>query len=209
MLVAGLTGSSGAGKGVVASLFLKYGVKSIDTDLVYREITYPASPCLNELVSAFSPSILLPDGNLDRRKLASIVFSDKDKLDVLNGIAHRHILAETEKRLAALEKAGCRIALVDAPVLFESGFDKKCDVVVCVVAKRDARLRRIVERDGITRKAAEERLRNMQKNSFYTQKSDFVIKNDGSLDELEERVKETFSALDSLAESKAARGKLK
>ena len=195
MLKIGLTGPSGAGKGEVCSLFAKLGVPSIDTDRVYREIAVKGSPCLDELVSFFSKDVLKEDGSLDRKKLALAVFSDREKLAALNSITHKYILKETEKRLEKLEKDGYKAAIVDAPVLFESGWDKNCDVVISVVANKDTRVKRIRLRDGITEKAALQRLNSMHNSSFYVSKSDIVIKNDSTPRELEKKVKEAYSRL--------------
>ena len=92
MIVIGLTGGSGVGKGCVCQKFLKYNVPAIDTDKTSRSVCDPGMPCLNELVSCFGHSILNPDGILNRKELASIAFSDKEKHEQLNKISHYYIL---------------------------------------------------------------------------------------------------------------------
>ena len=195
MLVIGLTGPSGAGKGEVASLFGKLGVPSVDTDLASRETSGKGSPCLDELVRVFSPDILKADGTLDRKKLASIVFNDREKLAILNGITHKYILEYTNARLAGFEKDGCRAAIVDAPLLFEAGWDKNCDITVGVTANKETRIKRIRKRDGITRKQALERLKNQHNSSYYVSKCTYSLKNDGNVAELEKKVRALYSSV--------------
>ena len=99
MLIVGLTGPSGAGKGTVASLFARYGVPSVDTDAVYHDLLVPPSACLDELRERFSEGILFSDGTLNRGALAFLVFSrghEKDRAD-LNRITHRHVLDEARR----------------------------------------------------------------------------------------------------------------
>jgi len=93
MIVLGLTGGMGAGKGYVAGVFAEYGVQSIDTDQVSRQVCQPGQPCLAQLTEAFGEEILLEDGSLNRKKLAEIAFADADSTALLNQITHKHILA--------------------------------------------------------------------------------------------------------------------
>lgn len=184
MIVIGLTGGSGSGKGCVCKSFLRYGINAIDTDKTSREVCEKGKPCLNELVASFGDSILFEDGTLNRASLASIAFSDSDKLAVLNKITHYHILNEVRVWLDTQKRQGCRAAIVDAPLLFESGFDKECDVIVAVTAPREERIKRLLLRDGITRDAIELRLSKQHPDEFYTERSDFTITNNGSLEDV-------------------------
>ena len=98
MLVIGLTGPSGSGKGWISNLLSRYGIPAIDTDAVYHDLLIPPSPCLSELVENFGEGII-KDGRLNRQALASIVFSDSAKLKMLNEITHKYILKETDDML--------------------------------------------------------------------------------------------------------------
>ena len=98
-----------------------------------------------------------------------------------------------------MEDKGCVAAIVDAPLLFESGFDKECDVIVAVVADRQKRIERILERDNITLEMAELRLSKQQEDSFYTDKADYVIENNGALDLLDRQVESIYNSLTSNA----------
>ncbi len=194
MKIIGITGGSGAGKGEVSHCFLSAGIRSLDTDKVSRAVCEPGKPCLAELSDCFGTDILRADGSLDRHYLASLVFGEPDetkraeKLAALNRITHAHILAEVEKWLAEREKEGDAFAVIDAPQLFESGFDKKCDYTIGVVADEDVRLRRIVARDGITKEAAQERLRAQKPNEFFEKNCGFIVVNNSGLEALDGQV---------------------
>lgn len=184
MKIIGLTGGSGAGKGIVSAVFAEKGIPVLDCDKVSREVTSKGSPCLTELSAAFGEDILNPDGTLNRPSLAEKAFSDRDRLTLLNSITHRHILSRCEDWLRERESEGNAAAVLDAPQLFESGFDKRCDIIVSVVAQEDIRLERIVRRDGISEEKARGRLRNQYPDSFFIEKSHYVLENNGSPEQL-------------------------
>ena len=144
MKIIGLCGGSGSGKSVVGAEFQKRGFIVIDTDKVYRNLTENKSHCLDALVCEFGGEILTPFGTLDRAKLRDVVFSDKEKLSLLNEITHKFILAEVRDIISKSVSLGVRGAVVDAPLLYESGFDKECHIVVAVTASRDLRISRIM-----------------------------------------------------------------
>lgn len=184
MLIVGLTGPSGAGKGVVASLLAGYGIPSIDTDKVYHDLLIPPSACLDELTARFGAEILSPDGALNRGALAALVFSPGHGEDLadLNAIAHRHILNQTRQLLAVHEAEGAVAVLVDAPQLFESGFDRECGFILSVLAPYELRLARIIERDGLSEERARARLDASHSDEFFRDRSDAVIFNGDSMD---------------------------
>ena len=192
--VIGLTGGSGAGKGEVSLCFLSHGIKSLDTDKVSRYVCEPGKPCLAELAEEFGSQIITPDGTLDRRGLAHLVFNEPDeklradKLAALNRITHRHIIAEINDWLKARAEAGDTLAVIDAPQLFESGFDKHCDFIIGVIADYVVRIRRIVSRDNISHESAEKRLSSQKSDDFFIKNCDFIVYNDGGLEALEGQV---------------------
>ncbi len=180
MKIIGLCGSSGSGKGYVSMLFTKYGVLSIDTDRLYRETTTKkGSECLSELTNEFGASILTEDGALYRPKLAEIVFSDREKLNKLNQITHKHIKKDTLALLAQYKDEGARAVIIDAPVLFESGFDKMCDFTICVTSPTERKIDRIMTRDQITREQALARLNSQKSDSELIALSTYQIDNSG------------------------------
>lgn len=193
MKVIGLCGGSGSGKGETSRIFSELGFAVIDTDLVYRELTSGNSECTEALRREFGDEVISPSGALDRRALAALVFrgdgADARRLR-LNEIAHRYILAETRRRLSLYKADGYPCSVVDAPVLFESGFDKECDVIVSVVADKNIRLSRITARDNISLEAAEERIASQLKDEEIISRSDFVIRNNGDFSELSRQVVE-------------------
>ena len=191
MLTIGLTGPSGAGKGVVSALFAQFGVPSIDTDAVYHDLLVPPSACLDELAATFGESILAADGTLDRPSLAAIVFAPGHEADLqaLNRITHRHVLDEARRQLAAYRDRGMAAVLVDAPQLFESGFDAECDFVLAVLAPREARMARIMARDGLDEARAAARMNAQKSDEFFCKHADAVLVNCGKVENLETDVR--------------------
>ena len=190
MLTIGLTGQSGAGKGEFSRVFSLYdGVRIIDTDKTAREVVEKGKPCLAELCEYFGEEILTPDGELDRRKLASIAFSDKEKHQKLNQITHFHIMKEIKAWLSDAEKEGAKIAIIDAPLLFESSADSLCDITLGIIAPYRTRLKRIIKRDGIDKKSARLRLDAQPKDKFFKEKCTYIIANGGNLNSLMKKAK--------------------
>lgn len=177
MLTIGLTGGSGAGKGYVAALFAQNGIPALDTDLVSRQVCAPGQPCTRELAKAFGSGILASDGSLNRPKLAAIAFADRQKLEILNAVTHKYILDECRLWLSTQRKGGAHAAIIDAPQLFESGFDRECDITVAVVADVETRLRRILQRDGIPPEAARRRIERQHSDLWFRSHCTYTISN--------------------------------
>ncbi len=190
MKVYGLAGGSGSGKGTAARLFSEYSIRSIDTDAVYHDITSWRSECLIELAHEFGDEIISPDGALDRKRLAQLVFGDRssDKHKRLNEITHKHVLSEV-RRIISEMPTDIPAVLIDAPMLFESGFDRECDGVICVVAPQSIRIARITARDGIDEESARRRIAKQLPDEYLIGHSDYTIVNDGSIEHLSEQVK--------------------
>lgn len=182
MLVIGLTGQSGAGKGTVAALFARYGLPVIDADQVYHDLLLPPSPCLAELVGRFGSRIVTEQGTLNRRALADIVFSDPVSLADLNHISHRHVMREIRRQLEQFRREDVRAAILDAPQLFEAEANRDCNIIVSVLADRAIRLERIVHRDGIEPDRALRRMEAQKSDAFFRAHSDYVIENNGNPD---------------------------
>ena len=195
MLVIGLTGPTGAGKGAVATIFEGYGIPVINADRVYHELITPPSSCLQELVEIFGKDILLPDGSLNRRALASIVFSDPAARETLNTVTHRYVMEEIKTRMERLRREGVPVAALDAPQLFEAGAHKACGAVVSVLAERQTRLERIVARDSITPEAAMRRILAQKSDEFFKTHSDYIIENNGNIELLTPQVHRILAEL--------------
>ena len=197
--VIGLTGQTGAGKTRVADLCRQAGITVIDADQVSRYVVDNDRPLLVELTLAFGVTILNADGTLNRKKLGSIVFGSKGKLERLNKIIFPFIRADVDRRVAELAAGGERLVVLDAPTLFESGGDKTCDAIVVVTAPLDARLNRIVIRDRLTDEEARKRMRSQPDAGFYTERADYIIENDGSEEALEAKALKLTAVLKALA----------
>lgn len=184
MLVIGLTGPSGAGKGEVARLFEAYGLPVINADKVYHELLLPPSSCLDELTQCFGREILASDGSLDRRVLSGIVFSDPASLQRLNSITHRYVMEKVQALLTQFRSRGVRAAVFDAPQLFEAGAHRICNTVVSVLADRSLRIERIMARDGIDAESALRRIDSQKSDDYFRKHSEYVIENNTSVESL-------------------------
>ena len=192
-MVVGLTGGTGTGKTSVSKIFENAGFEVINYDLVTRQIYTKGSDCLNEVVSAFGEGILDFRGELDRRKLGEVVFSDANSLDILNKIVYKYIVSLTADKIEA-SKTGK--LLLDAPTLFESGLNRKCDCIVGVIAKKELRISRVIARDGLSSARVEERIASQKSDGFYRANCDFIIENNNGIDELEAKVKEILEKIE-------------
>ena len=183
-VVLGLTGQTGAGKSTVGEMLRLRGAAWVDADVIAHDVTDNEKVCLADLALEFTIDILNVDGTLNRKKLGEIVFHDKAKLRRLNEIVFPYIIRAIQAAIDGLRAEGQELIVLDAPTLFESGCDRFCDAVISVVAKEELRLERIISRDGLTREEAEARIRAQHKESWYVRRSDFVLENNGSEEEL-------------------------
>lgn len=190
VMVVGLTGQTGAGKTTVCNVFEKNGFSIINADLVSRKVTVKGSPCLNELCGIFGNGILFEDGTLNRRLLGDIVFSDKNKLNTLNSITHPYINSEILAEIERLSESGKKMIILDAPTLFESRAADLCELIISVVSHEKLRIERILKRDSISRESAQSRINSQYKEEFFRNNSDFIIKNNGDMENLFEISKE-------------------
>lgn len=172
--VIGLTGPTGSGKTTVSRLLSQNGCYVIDADIVARKVVEKGSDCLNEIAGFFGSDIIDENGNLLRRKLGDIVFNDKAKLKALDNIIYPYIIKEITREI---EGCASKIAVIDAPTLFESGCNKICDKVLVVTAEKELRLNRIVLRDNITYKQAEARANSQYSDEFFAKNADFIFDN--------------------------------
>lgn len=183
MKIIGLTGGSGAGKSLAADCFRQLGAGVVDADAVYRRLCAESRPLLDALAAAFG-RVLTAAGALDRARLAQIVFSDADKLRLLNEITFPYIRAASVQEFAALAAAGHAITLYDAPTLFQTGAEVLCEAVIGVVAARETRIRRIISRDRLSRAAAAARIDSQPDADFYRRRCQYILENDGTPDAL-------------------------
>ncbi len=201
MLILGLTGPTGAGKGFVSAQLAKLGFAVVDADRAAHDVMAPGTPLTKAVARAFGLS-LSKDGALDRQALGTLVFSDAQKLRKLDALTHPVILRRIQAELDGFARKGCRAAVVDAPALFESGADRLCACAAAVTAPKSVRLARIMQRDGLTRKKALKRILAQPDDSFYLSKARFVLRNDDETDRLEQDIRAMADSL--LAEAGGA-----
>ena len=168
--IIGLTGQSGAGKSNVARVFKRRGFYVIDADVVARGIT-SRPEVIKMLVNNFGAEILNCD-SLNRKALASIVFSDKRQLERLDELLFPIICKEIVEMIKACRKP---YVLLDAPQLFESGLNKICDKIIAAISPREILIWRITSRDKISREDAEKRLNSQFSQEFFVAHADYVI----------------------------------
>jgi len=190
MIVIGLCGGSAAGKGTAAEMLREKGIPVLDTDALYHRMIAGPSPCTQEILSAFGCSIRNAHGGIDRSALSALVFApgNEDKLLLLNRIAHSHILQECEKWEDIQRQNGVFAIAYDAPLLFESGLYKRCDITLGIVADDAVRIRRIMLRDGITETQARLRLAAQPPQEELKKRVDHCIENNSTAQALREEI---------------------
>lgn len=191
----GLTGGIASGKSAVARRLRARGVPVIDADLLAREVVERGSEGLAAVVAAFGPDVLTPEGTLDRAKLAAVVFSDPAKRKELERITHPRISALTMRRAAELAEKGEPLACYEAALLVENGIADAFRPLVVVAAAEAVQVARASVRDAADPEAVRARIRAQMPLATKVAAADFVIHNDGSLAELEERTDEVLAAI--------------
>lgn len=169
----------------------------IDADQLARDVVEPGTPAYDDIVRGFGAAILQADGTLDRKALGAIVFADPEKLTQLESITHPRIRERFQGRLAELAAAGfAGIVVFDAPVLIESGNDRRMDRLIVVVADERTQLERQRQRDGASTEEAQRRLRSQLSLSEKAKRANYVIDNSGGdLEATRARVGEVYRAL--------------
>ncbi|MGD0984042.1 MAG: dephospho-CoA kinase [Acidimicrobiales bacterium] len=207
MIVIGLTGGIGSGKSTVAAMLVERGAALIDADEVARDVVEPGRPAYAKVVEHFGPRVVAPDGSLDRRAVAAIVFDDPASLAELNAIVHPEVRAEIAERLASMSTSQ-RVVVLDVPLLVEGGEPDPYGLagVIVVDAPLDLVLERLVETRHMDRSDAEARIANQASRSERVGRADFVIMNTGTLDELEEMVGRAWTWIEGLLTAEAAGG---
>jgi dephospho-CoA kinase len=176
MLRVGLTGSIGVGKSFVTGVLRELGCHVLDADQTAREVVAPGSPGLTEVVKAFGREVLQQDGTLDRQRLGALVFKSDEKRALLNSILHPYIFACQDELLQEWEQQDPDgIAVVDAALMIESGGYKRFDKLIVVHCKPEEQLRRIMARDGLSRKEAERRVCSQMSQIEKQKYADYLI----------------------------------
>ncbi|MCX4242380.1 dephospho-CoA kinase [Paraliomyxa miuraensis] len=188
MDVYGLTGGIGSGKSTVAELLEEYGVPVVSADELSRVVVAPGSEGLRAVVEAFGPEILDEHGELDRRRMADLVFRNTERRRELEAILHPRIRDRFEQVLDALEKAGHDVAVYEVPLLFERNLQGEMKAVILVTAPTDRRVARVRTRDDVTETEVRARIAAQMDEDQKRRRADYIVENDGSLDDLRREV---------------------
>ncbi len=196
MLKVGLTGSIAVGKSFVCRCFADFGIHVLDADLTAREVVAPGTSGLSEIVRSFGRSVLAGDGSLDRKKLASIVFSDPGLRELLNSIVHPLVIARQNDWLEELRSADPNgVAIIDAALMIESGGYKRFNKLIVVWCEPEIQLHRLMERDGLTKDEAELRIAAQMSQETKKSFADILIDTSAGFEKTRDRVADVADEL--------------
>lgn len=189
MNVLGITGSSGAGKSTICKMLEKeYDVKIINADAIAKKLSKKGTSYTREIIDQFGIDILDEEGELKRKKLAEIIYTDPKKRQLLNNCTFKYIKKEIENQIKKENKISTIV--IDAPLLFESNLNEICDVVIGIISNRELQIERIVARDNVSYEHAEKRINAQASNEFYISHCDEIIENHNDLSRIEEEINE-------------------
>lgn len=197
MLMVGLTGGIVSGKSTVSEMFRQLGAQVIDADQIAHTIVSPGEKAWHSIVEYFGKEILLKNQQINRKKLAKIVFADKKKLEMLNSITHPEIMAVINQRICQLKSNYNQdlICIIDAPLLFEANLADRMDKIIVVFISQEEQTKRLLLRDNFTK---EEALRRIQSQIPLTSKlswADYVIDNSFSREQTKKQVEQVWEKL--------------
>jgi dephospho-CoA kinase len=195
MRVIGLTGGIGSGKSTVARLLEDKGAVLLNADLIGHEIYLPGKPAYDDVIEAFGREIVAEDGTIDRKKLGPIVFADPEKLARLNEITHPRIAEAVKERLAELEALGVGVAVIEAAILLEAGWEVLADEVWVTVVDPETAAKRAAERGGLDAQQVLERIRSQMTNEERVSRANVVISTEGGLEDTAARTEREWVKL--------------
>jgi dephospho-CoA kinase len=195
-LLVGLTGGIATGKSTVDALLRELGAEIVDADVLAREVVEPGEPALAEIAAEFGPSVIGPDGRLDRKALGAVVFADPERRRRLEAITHPRMRERLQRRLEALTAENFHgLVFYDAAVLIESGSHHAMDRIVVVVTDEATQIARLMVRDGIDREEALRKIRSQIPLAEKAKLADYVVDNSGDRATTEAEVRRVFQAL--------------
>ncbi len=191
-LLIGLTGNIATGKSAVAHMLRELGAVVIDADQVAREVVRPGQPTLEEIVRAFGPGVLLPNGELDRTKMARLVFGDPDRLKQLEAIVHPAVREAMWRAIRA--QPDDAVVVIEVIKLFESGWARECDQVWVTHCPPEVQMARLVSERGLSPAEARARVEAQNPQADKLARADVVIDTSGSLEETRRQVEAAWMA---------------
>lgn len=196
MLIAGLTGGIASGKSTVSAFLAEAGAVIVDADKIAREVVQKNKPAWRRIVDVFGAGILQPDGEINRTLLGDIIFGDPARKQLLNRIVHPEVMAETAARLAEIEKNHPdAVVILDVPLLIEAGMDAGLSDIIVVYVPEAVQVRRLMERDGLSRDRAMARIRSQMPIEEKKERATIVIDNTGSRESTRARSIEVYQNL--------------
>lgn len=180
-MIIGITGNSGSGKSEISKILSsKIDAEIIDADRVVKELSEPGNKYYKKIIELFGEEILNNNG-LNKKQIAQIIYTNEKKRKELNLITYKYVVEEIKNEAMKVQKPN---VIIDAPLLFESGLDKICDFIIGVIADRNNKINRICKRDNIDENIAEQRLNIQADDDYYIQRADYIIKNNGKIEEI-------------------------
>jgi dephospho-CoA kinase len=196
MLHAGLTGNIASGKSSAAHMFAELGAHVIDADSVAHGLLASTTRTFQRIVDAFGPAVVGPDGEIDRRELGRIVFSEEDKRKLLNSLMHPDVGREIMRRIVVLEQSGSGgVVIVDAALMIESGGYKMYDRLIVVRCDPALQVARLMGRDGMTEKEARERMESQMPVEEKLKFAHYVIDTNGTMKQTRDQVERIYRDL--------------
>lgn len=192
MKIIGITGPSGSGKTTLSNIMKdEYNAYIIDADSVAKKLSFNQETAyFKKIVKLFGKDILNEEGNLNRKKMADVIFRDQEKREGLNNLTFKYVVDDILGQLSKLDKSRYEFVGIDVPLLYETKMERICDKVIAVIADENEKISRICERDGVLPEVAKQRLKIQNSNEFFAKKADFVICNDGTFEKLVNSLKE-------------------
>jgi dephospho-CoA kinase len=198
MLKVGLTGGIACGKTVVRRRLEERGIPTLDADAVVHRLLQSGTDVTREIAEIFGDAVIAPDGSVDRKALAVIVFNDEEALRKLNAVVHPAVWREIQRFFEEREKASDPVAVVDAALMIETGSFRRYDRVVVVHCLPELQLDRLMARDGLSREDALRRIRSQMPIEEKRPFADFLVDTSGSIEETLKQADELASQLQRL-----------
>ena len=205
MLTVALTGGIASGKSIVGNVLRRRGCHLDKSDEIAREIMAPDKPAWTKIVSRFGHDLLEPDRSINRKKLGGLIFGDREARHFIDSLVHPLVMKQKRETIARLEREGrVKIYVSEAALTIEAGFAEFFDEVVVVYCPEEVHIRRLMDRDGISREEACGRIRTQMPAEEKLEYADYVVDTSGSMEETIEQAEELYEEL--LLDARIKRG---